>query len=205
MDIQAYLRRIKYSGSDNPTSATLCRLQVAHLRSVPFESLDIHLGHPIVLELAALFNKIVIQRRGGFCYELNGLFAWLLQELGFKVTLLSASDAQPNGGFGPEFDHLALEVECPADPDPAIRWLVDVGWGDTFGELLRLDQFNVEQADGLRTYRIDDADDGYYDLWQRNYDGKRLITTVNGQREERPADDETTYNQLLKEKFGVEL
>lgn len=170
MDTKAYLHRIKYNDTVSPTSATLRQLQVAHFRSVPFENLDIHLGRPIALDLAALFDKIVIQRRGGFCYELNGLFAWLLRALKFRVTLLSASDAQPDGAFGPEFDHLALQVECPADPVPASPWLVDVGWGDTFSEPLRLDQLNVEQPDGLRAYRIDE-DGQYYHLWQRNYDG----------------------------------
>ena len=82
----------------------------AHLLAVPFENLDIHLGRPISLDQDALFGKIVTRRRGGFCYELNGLFALLLRELGFEVTLLSAGVARADGGFGPEFDHLTLLV-----------------------------------------------------------------------------------------------
>src|SRR5215207_11196611 len=113
MDIQAYLRRIHYRGDLTPTATTLRELHRAHLLAVPFENLDIHLGRPIVLDQDALFDKIVTRRRGGFCYELNGLFALLLRELGFEVTLLAAGVARADGGFGPEFDHLTLLVESP--------------------------------------------------------------------------------------------
>src|SRR6266540_1131840 len=105
MDIQAYLCRIHYRGGLAPTAAILRELHRAHLLTVPFENLDIHLGRPILLDQEALFDKIVTRRRGGFCYELNGLFALLLRELGFDVTLLSAGVAHADGGFGPEFDH----------------------------------------------------------------------------------------------------
>jgi N-hydroxyarylamine O-acetyltransferase len=82
-DVRAYLRRINYHGTTNPSAETLRALHVAHLRSVPFENLSIHAGEPIVLEDVALFAKIVERRRGGFCYEANGLFAALLRALGF--------------------------------------------------------------------------------------------------------------------------
>lgn len=168
MEISAYLQRIKYEGSTRPEPATLRALQLAHLRSVPFENLDIHLGRPITLDLPHLFHKIVNQRRGGFCYELNGLFAWLLRELGFDVTLLSARDSKIDGSFGAEFDHLTLLVRCPAEIDGR-RWLVDVGWGDSFTEPLPLDEAG-EFEQGLRAYRIEQMDDDRL-LWQRNYAG----------------------------------
>lgn len=168
MEISAYLQRIKFEGSIRPEPATLRALQLAHLTSVPFENLDIHLARPITLDLPYLFNKILSHRRGGFCYELNGLFAWLLRELGYHVTLLSASDAKSDGSFGPEFDHLALLVQCPAEMDTS-HWLVDVGWGDSFTEPLRLEETSVQEQ-GLRAYRIEQLD-GYRSLWQRNYDG----------------------------------
>jgi N-hydroxyarylamine O-acetyltransferase len=168
MEISAYLQRIKYEGSMRPEPGTLRDLQLAHLRSVPFENLDIHLARPITLDLPYLFNKIIKHRRGGFCYELNGLFAWLLRELGFDVTLLSASDAKNDGSFGPEFDHLALLVQCPAQIDSS-RWLADVGWGDSFTEPLPLDETG-DHEQGLRAYRLEKLD-GYRLLWQRNYDG----------------------------------
>jgi N-hydroxyarylamine O-acetyltransferase len=99
--------------------------------AVPFENLDIHLGRPIVLSPPAFYEKIVRQRRGGFCYELNGALAWLLTGLGFQVSLLSAR-VFSEGRLSAEFDHLALLV---ADDEP---WLADVGFGDSFVEPLRL-------------------------------------------------------------------
>ena len=123
MDVGLYLERIRYKGLHEPTLDTLRKLQRAHLLTVPFENLDIHLGNPIILSLPAFYEKIVRRDRGGFCYELNGLFGWLLEQLGFKVTLLSAQVFQHTQP-GPEFDHLVLLVEME---EP---WLVDVGFGD---------------------------------------------------------------------------
>ena len=160
MDLSLYLQRIHYAGSLEPTVETLRALHLAHLLAVPFENLDIHLGRPISLEQEALFDKIVLRRRGG-------LFAALLEALGFDVPLLSASDAHADGGFGPEFDHLTLQVRC-ADR-PGFLWLADVGWGDTFREPLQLDRVG-EQIEGKRAYRIDRQGDARI-LWQRDYDG----------------------------------
>ena len=134
MDVNAYLKRIDYRGPLSPDAGTLRGLHQAHLLAAPFENLDIHLGRPIVLDEARFFDKIVRQRRGGFCYELNGLFAALLRELGFDATLLSARVAAGEGRFGPEFDHLVLLVQLEE------RWLADVGFGDSFVEPLRLDE-----------------------------------------------------------------
>ncbi|MFI6317200.1 arylamine N-acetyltransferase [Nonomuraea sp. NPDC050556] len=113
--MNAYLSRI-----GAPPGATLAELQLAHLRSVPFENLSIHLGQPIVLREDALLDKIVQQRRGGFCYELNGAFAALLTDLGHHVTRHQARVHTPDG-YGPPFDHMALIVDE--------QWLVDVGFG----------------------------------------------------------------------------
>lgn len=148
MDIQAYLDRIGYRGPQTPAAGTLRELQLAHLQAVPFENLSIHAHQPIVLDDEALFDKVVVRRRGGFCYELNGLFAAFLRALGFQVTMLSAGVARADGTFGPDFDHMALLVTLEE------RWLVDVGFGDSFREPLRLDE-RGEQPEGLRTYRID--------------------------------------------------
>jgi len=147
MDVQAYLDRINYHGSLAPHAETLRQLQIAHLMTVPFENLSIHAGEPIVLEDAALFRKIVNRRRGGFCYELNGLFAALLRALGFEVAMLSAQVADDEGTFSRDFDHMALMVTIEE------RWLVDVGFGDSFVEPLLLDKREA-QAQGDRAYRI---------------------------------------------------
>lgn len=164
MNINAYLERISYHGSLAPTAVTLRELQVAHLMAVPFENLSIHAKEPIVLENQALFTKIVERRRGGFCYEANGLFGALLRELGFDVVMLSAGVANAEGSFGPDFDHMALMVLLDQ------RWLVDVGFGDSFLEPLLLDD-RGEQVEGERAYRI--LDDGVHLILERRDDREK--------------------------------
>ena len=178
MDIHAYLQRIHYRGERVPTAATLHELHRAHLLAVPFENLDIHLGRPIKLDQDSLFSKIVTRRRGGFCYELNGLFALLLRELGFEVTLLAAGVARADGGCGPEFDHLTLLVKAPST-EPTIpnlqaascnlqsdMWLADVGFGDSFRAPLRCVEAIEQEQDG-RAYRLD-RDGAHFTLMQRD-------------------------------------
>lgn len=163
MNVEAYLKRINYSGSLEPTAETLRALQLAHLLAVPFENLSIHAGEAIVLNEGSLFSKIVENRRGGFCYEANGLFAGLLRALGFEVTMLSAGVAKKDGGFGPDFDHMTLMVTL------AERWLVDVGFGDSFMEPLLLD-VREEQVQGTRAFRIDE-DNSHLILQRRDHGG----------------------------------
>ncbi|MER6786148.1 arylamine N-acetyltransferase [Streptomyces sp. NPDC000658] len=103
----------------------LRELQLRHLRAVPFENLSVHLGDEIVLEERRLVEKVVDERRGGFCYELNGAFGALLGALGFGVTLLAARVYGEEGRLGIPYDHLALLVRT-AD---AGEWLADVGFG----------------------------------------------------------------------------
>lgn len=147
VNVPAYLDRIAYSGTVAPTAAVLRALHRAHMLSVPFENLDIGLGRKIICDEESIIRKIVERRRGGFCYELNGAFAALLRELGFKVTLLSARVARQDGSAGPEFDHLTLKVDLE---EP---WLADVGFGDSFLEPLRL-KVDIEQPQGGRKFRL---------------------------------------------------
>ena len=140
MDVEAYLRRIEYDGPRGPTAATLRNLHRQHLFTVPFENLDIALGTPIWLDPDALFDKVVIRKRGGFCYELNGLFHDLLAALGFRVEMLSARVRREDGSFSPEFDHMLLKVLLD---EP---WLADVGFGDSFLDPLPLRSETAERA-----------------------------------------------------------
>jgi len=140
MDVDSYLARIGYAGSLGTKPQVLRDLHRAHMHSVPFENIDIHLGQRIELGLESIYDKIVRRRRGGFCYELNGLFAWLLERLGFAVRRHSGR-VFGAAGLGPEFDHLTLQVSAGE------AWLVDVGFGDSFVEPLPLVPSNaVEQA-----------------------------------------------------------
>ena len=80
--VEEYLARIGYAGSIEPTTEGLRALHRAHMLTVPFENLDIGLKREISCDAESAVRKIVERRRGGFCYELNGAFAWLLRELG---------------------------------------------------------------------------------------------------------------------------
>jgi N-hydroxyarylamine O-acetyltransferase len=168
MDINSYLDRIRYSGPRTPTAETLRELHRAHNLTVPFENLDIHIGRKIILDEKKLFEKIVRQKRGGFCYELNGSFAALLRALGFKVTMLSAR-VYLNGKLGREFDHMVLLVQLKQ------RWFADVGYGALFMEPLRMD-YKKEQVQGKAAYRIKQYGDNWRlmlrqagDPWQAIY------------------------------------
>ena len=108
LDQQTYLARIGYEGSVNPSVETLRLLHRAHVLTVPFENLDIHLGRSISLDPSALFRKIVLSRRGGYCFELNGLFALLLEQLGFSVTRLAARVLYGAEGVSPRSHQLLL-------------------------------------------------------------------------------------------------
>lgn len=165
MNVSRYLERIRYDRSLVPNAATLAALHHAHLLAVPFENLDIHLRRPIVLQPELLFDKIVNRGRGGFCYELNGLFAELLRALGFRVTLLSARVFNAAGELGEEFDHLALRVDLD---EP---WLADVGFGDSFRLPLRL-EWPEPQSDGFDDYRVAERH-GYHFVERRDADGWR--------------------------------
>jgi len=162
VDVAAYLDRIGYRGPLNASIESLRGVHLAHLYAVPFENLDIILGRPVALGDAKLFDKIVTRRRGGFCYELNGMFGALLRELGFRVTMLSAEVAREAGGFSPEFDHLALRVDLD---EP---WLADVGFGDGFRLPLNLNDDAAQEQDG-RMYRIT-VDGEYRVLLRRDTD-----------------------------------
>lgn len=145
--VDHYLRRIGLALPIGIDAEGLRALQRAHLFTVPFENLDIHQGVPIVLDEEALLEKIVAHRRGGFCYELNGAFAWLLRELGFDVEFLSAQ-VFGRAGWGIEFDHMLLHVRLD---EP---WLADVGFGDNFIDPLRWVESAVQQQE-VGAFRLD--------------------------------------------------
>jgi N-hydroxyarylamine O-acetyltransferase len=170
IDLNDYLSRIEYTGPVEPTSAVLRALQRAHLLTVPFENLDIHNGRPIRLDENALFEKIVTRRRGGFCYELNGLFARLLEVIGFRVLRLAGRGFNDDGSIGAEFDHLLLQVHAPDDPESA--WLVDVGWGDGPLEPLLLLDPGIQRQGG-RAFQIQ-PDGCHLVLTEKKADGSWL-------------------------------
>ncbi len=127
MELKFYLQRIGIDRIKKPSLEFLAELQMKHLLAVPFEDLDIPDRARIILDLNRIYDKIIPTKRGGFCYELNGLFHWLLTQLGYKVDMLSARVYNHSKKeLGPEFDHMTLLVHLDQD------YLVDVGFGDSF-------------------------------------------------------------------------
>jgi N-hydroxyarylamine O-acetyltransferase len=121
--IRAYLKRIGFEGTAKANFITLHRLQRRHLMTVPYENLDIMRGVPLSLEIEKLYEKIVVRGRGGYCFELNGLFAWLLKGLGFGVKEYFSRYLRDEPTV-PMRRHRVLHVSC-ADGD----FLTDVGVG----------------------------------------------------------------------------
>lgn len=158
--VARYLRRLDLPRSDRADDAQLRVLHAAHLEHVPFENLSIHLGEAVSLDAAALDDKVLRRNRGGFCYELNGLFGRLLRLLGYEVTLLGA---RVWGGetFGPPLDHLVLAVRTVGDA----QWLVDVGFGDHSLYPLSFEE-EIEQHDPAGVFLIRRISNGDWDLYR---------------------------------------
>jgi N-hydroxyarylamine O-acetyltransferase len=153
VNVDAALDRLRYTGSRAPTAETLRSLHRAFLEAVPFENLDICAGVPISLDPARIYEKIVVRRRGGFCYECNGLFADLLAALGYTILRLSARMAL-DGEIGPEFDHRVLLARLDRE------MLADVGNGDSVRDPLPLEGGETSEVEGV-TYRVGHCGEDY--------------------------------------------
>jgi N-hydroxyarylamine O-acetyltransferase len=123
-DLTAYLERIGHRGKLRADLGTLVELHRRHLLSIPYENLDVLLGRPVGLDVEPIYRKLVLDRRGGWCYEMNGLFAWALERVGFNITRLAAGVGRASRGDAATGNHLAL---CVHLDEP---YLADVGFGD---------------------------------------------------------------------------
>lgn len=155
MDKEKYLDRIKYSDRLEPNLYLLKKLQKNHLLNIPFENLDIHYQTPIKLNINQIYEKIIYKNRGGFCYELNGLFYELLRSLGFDAKRVSAKVYIKDNKYSPEFDHFAIIVNIENT-----EYLTDVGFGEFIFEPLEL-QLGKIQNDERGSYLIDKFENGY--------------------------------------------
>ncbi|SMD35261.1 N-hydroxyarylamine O-acetyltransferase [Reichenbachiella faecimaris] len=178
IDVHKYLKRIKCQRERVPNLRYLKTLHKAHQINIPFENLDIHMGNQIILDIKKIYNKIVLSRRGGFCYELNGLFYHLLSQLGFTCHLISAQIFN-EGELGLPFEHAAILVYFEDQV-----YLVDVGFGDLFLEPKLLKPGAI-QMDYTKYFRIDkNIDDEYIVYTSDNsfdYQPKYLFTTKERQ------------------------
>lgn len=126
MDVKPYLKRINLTAEQEVGPSFLTKLHLKHLIAVPFENLDIRQGIRIALDERRFYEKIVCRRRGGFCYELNGLFRRLLAELGFSVSIASGRVYYAlEDRFGQEFDHMVRNVPLES-PEMFQQLLVEI-------------------------------------------------------------------------------
>lgn len=132
MDVDPYLARLGLSGPVEPDLAGLERLQRSHLTAVPFENLDVYGQREVRTDDPWTVSKVVDRRRGGWCFELNGAFGFLLEKLGYEVRRLAAHVLM-TGSVSPMPTHLTLLVHLDRP------YLVDVGFGDSFIRPLPLD------------------------------------------------------------------
>jgi amide synthase len=166
-NVDSYLARIGYTGPREPTLETLRELQKRHLEAIPFDNTlnaDAERGYDVLndvdIDVDAVFDALINGGRGGVCYETNGLFRRLLQELGFQVHILGAGVIQVNHQFGPDLEHIFNCVELEGE-----RWLADVGLaGPSYLEPLRLAIGEIQEQYGCQ-YRI--IEDAGYHLMQR--------------------------------------
>lgn len=154
MNLEAYLERIRYRGALGPTLETLREIHRSHLLAISYENLDIHLGRKLVLDPEAIYRKIVLGGRGGWCYEMNTLLGWALREVGFAVRYLAGAVGREVKGAAAEGNHLVLlvELDCP--------YIADVGFGDGFLEPLPLEPGRYPQ--GFLEFGLERRDERWY-------------------------------------------
>ncbi|HEY3969212.1 MAG TPA: arylamine N-acetyltransferase [Planctomycetaceae bacterium] len=147
IDLDAYFARIEYRGGREPTIRMLSDLHLAHATHVPFENLDVMLRRPIRIDLGSVQAKLVQNRRGGYCFEQNLLFAAALEQLGFSVTLLQARVRFGTQRVIPR-THVTLAVDIGGE-----RWLADLGFG-SYGLLLPIPLASGEYQQFAWPYRL---------------------------------------------------
>jgi N-hydroxyarylamine O-acetyltransferase len=155
MELAAYLSRIGFRGEPKPDLATLEAIQRLHLLAIAYENLDVQLGRPSTTAPEAAFDKLVRRRRGGWCYEMNGVMGWALGEVGFKVTRLAGAVMRSAAGDANIGNHLVLRVETPDGPR-----LADVGLGD--GPITPFSIVEGAFTDRGLEFRVERVDDGWW-------------------------------------------
>ena len=163
MDLHAYFERIGFDGEARPDLATLKALHRAHLLAIAYENLDVQFGRPLTPSPEDAFEKIVSRRRGGWCYEMNGLFGAALAAIGFHVTRLAGSVRRDLMGEVMVGNHLVLKVDLE---EP---WIADVGFGDG-----PIDPFPLREGGfeaGGFAYRLERLEGGWWRFHNSEFGG----------------------------------
>lgn len=170
MDVEQYLNRIGINEVKECSLEELARLQYQHTLHVPFENLDVVRQVPIALDVEAFYNKVVVSNRGGFCYELNGLFRWLLLQLGFSCYLTSATINRPDDSWAKTESHACIVVELDQP------YIVDVGFGDSARNPLPLNGQIQRDVSGI--YRVCRVNAQVYDVERKQTEDQQWSTQV---------------------------
>jgi len=159
--LETYLRRIGHAGPPKPDLATLTALHRAHINTLAFENLDVQLSAPPDMSLDAMLDKLVMRGRGGWCYEMNGIFGWALREIGFDVTRVAGGVMREHMGDQQMGNHLCLLVHLEQD------YLADVGFGSALEQPIPL---QIREHDSL-PYRVglSDAGNDYWRYSERSF------------------------------------
>ncbi len=168
MKIDDYLTRFEALPFKDVSLDYLAKLQYWHLRHIPFENLDVMRKVPIYLNVDTIYTKIVTHKRGGYCYELNGLFQKLLTKLGYDAHLIAATVLKPSGEWAKADTHAAILVNLDGP------YLVDVGFGAATPRVpIPLD--GSAQSDGVGAiYRVQQVDT-HYDLIRKTETSERTL------------------------------
>ncbi|WP_142829984.1 arylamine N-acetyltransferase family protein [Planococcus soli] len=192
MNKEEYLKRFKADTIQENFLQNLSELQSLHMQNIPFENLDVIRKTPIYLNLESIYDKIVTHHRGGYCYELNGLFHWLLGQLGFDAKLISATVQKPDGSWSKADTHAAILVKLDT------LYLVDAGFGDSTISPIPIG--GERHTDHSGTYRIQQVDDVHYDLIRENEDAEKVLYRFSTE-EKQLADfhEGCVFNQVSKD------
>jgi N-hydroxyarylamine O-acetyltransferase len=160
VQLDRYLERIGYDGPVEPTLACLTAIHRGQATRIPYENLDVQLGLTVGQDRAALYDKLVVRRRGGWCYEMNGLLQAALEEIGFDVRRVAGGVMRNATGDAAVGNHLVLLVRLDRD------YIADLGLGDGLREPVPLAEGSYRQ--GPFTFRLERVGDGYWRVWNRD-------------------------------------
>lgn len=172
MDVQSYISRFHAPFFEEKSLTYLMELQRLHLEHIPFENLDVIRKTPIYLNLQNIYKKIVCDHRGGYCYELNGLFQSFLQSIGYDAQLVAATVRRPNGEWTKADTHAAILVQLD------VPYLVDVGFGaDSPRSPIPLNGDPITNCTG--THRVIVKDSTVFDLSYKGASEERILYRFN--------------------------
>lgn len=169
MDLDSYFERIGYAGPARPDLDCLSNVHRHHVQAIPYEDLDVQLGRPLDLDPARIRRKLINERRGGWCYEMNGLLGWALAEIGFSVTRMTGGVMRSERGDDAYGNHLVLRVDLDGE-----SWIADAGLGDALHEPIRLQE--GDHLQNGRTYRLTRLET---DVWRFENHSGRLPPTMD--------------------------